>query len=75
MQQWYESQGFVQISSYLHVYISGRVEVDGVLTSEIPDLKPARTFAHYIGDERDEIRSRFARVHDCVCYERRFPAL
>jgi GNAT superfamily N-acetyltransferase len=73
VQQWYESRGFVQIRSYLHVYVHGRAEVDGVLTSELPDLKPILTFAHYQGDRRDEMRKRFARVHDCVCYERRFP--
>jgi hypothetical protein len=73
VQQWYESQGFVQISSYLHVYVHGRAEVEGVLTSELPNLKPILTFAHYTEEKgRDEIRARFERVHDCVCYERRF---
>ncbi len=73
MQQWYESQGFVQIRSYLHVYVYGRNEMDGVISSELPDLKPYRVFAGYTGDERGAIRARFERVHDCVCYERRFP--
>jgi hypothetical protein len=54
------------------VYLHGRDELDGVLTSAISELKPVKVFAHYTGDRRDEIRSRFARVHDCVCYERRF---
>ncbi len=70
--EWYESQGFVQISSYLHVYVHGRAEVDGVLPCELPGLTPVLSFAHYQRD-RDEIRRRFERVHDCVCYERRFP--
>ena len=35
-------------------------------------LKPVKVFAHYTGDERDAMRDRFERVHDCVCYERRF---
>jgi GNAT superfamily N-acetyltransferase len=35
-------------------------------------LRPVKLFAHYIGDDRDEIRRRFARVHDCVLYEQRF---
>jgi hypothetical protein len=30
-------------------------------------------FAHYVGDDRDAIRERFARVHDDVLYERRLP--
>jgi GNAT superfamily N-acetyltransferase len=72
VQAWYESQGFVQIRSYLHVYLVGRAEVD-VLRSGLPDLKPYRVFAGYTGDARDKIRARFERVHDCVCYERRFP--
>ncbi len=68
---WYESHGFVQISSYLHVYVHGKSETDGVIGAEL-DLKPVKVFAHYTGDRRDEIRARFERVHDCVCYERRF---
>lgn len=72
VQRWYESHGFEQISSYLHVYVHGRGETDGVVSSELAGLKPVHVFAHYSGDERDEIRARFARVHECVCYERRF---
>jgi GNAT superfamily N-acetyltransferase len=71
VQAWYESQGFVQILSYLHVYLTGRSENDGVVSGEL-GLKPVRVFAHYTGDRPDEIRARFERVHDCVCYERRF---
>lgn len=74
VQRWYESHGFVQIFSYLHVYLHGQGEIDGVLRSELlPELKPVKVFAHYTGDGRDEVRSRFERVHDCVLYERRFP--
>jgi hypothetical protein len=72
VQRWYESHGFVQISSYLHVYVQGRSETDGVISSELSGLKPIKVFAHYTGDQRGEIRGRFGRVHDCVCYERRF---
>jgi len=72
VQQWYESHGFVQIMSYLHVYVQGKSESDGVIGSTFPDLKPVKVFAHYSGDEREDVRSRFERVHDCVCYERRF---
>ena len=72
VQQWYESQGFVQISSYLHVYVHGKSETDGVIGSELPGLKPVQVFAQYTGEERDDVRARFERVHDCVCYERRF---
>jgi ribosomal protein S18 acetylase RimI-like enzyme len=72
VQQWYESHGFEHIRSYLHVYADGREEVGTVLSSEFPDLKPVKVFAHYTGDRRDEVRASFERVHDCVCYERRF---
>ncbi|MGH3017750.1 MAG: GNAT family N-acetyltransferase, partial [Gaiellaceae bacterium] len=74
VQRWYESQGFVQIRSYLHVYPHGRDEIEGTFCSELPGLKPVKIFAHYTGDRPDEIRARFERVHDCVCYERRFRA-
>ena len=63
----------MQISSYLHVYVHGRSEIDGVVSSELPGLKPVHVFAHYTGERADEIRARFERVHDCVLYERRFP--
>ena len=69
---WYESRGFSRITSYLHVYPHGREELAGVLRSEIPELKPVLAFAHYTGEARDEIAGRFARVHECVLYERRF---
>jgi GNAT superfamily N-acetyltransferase len=73
VQAWYESQGFVQIYSYLHVYLQGKAEIAGVLRAELPGLKPVHVFAHYTDDDgRNEIRARFGRVHDCVCYERRF---
>jgi ribosomal protein S18 acetylase RimI-like enzyme len=71
VQRWYESHGFEQIRSYLHVYMHGRSEITGVVSAEL-ELKPVRIFAHYTGDRPDDIRARFERVHDCVCYERRF---
>jgi GNAT superfamily N-acetyltransferase len=71
VQQWYGSHGFEQIRSYLHVYMHGRSEITDVVSAEL-ELKPVRIFAHYTGDRPDEIRARFERVHDCVCYERRF---
>ena len=71
VQAWYESRGFVQVESYLHVY----VELHEGLRELFPtteSLRPVKLFAHYTSDRRDEIRRRFARVHDCVLYERRF---
>jgi GNAT superfamily N-acetyltransferase len=71
VQRWYESQGFVQVYSYLHVYVHGRDELEGVVSAEL-GLKPVKVFAHYTGDWPEKIRARFERVHDCVLYERRF---
>ena len=63
--RWYESCGFERRYSYLHVYVEA-AEVQ--LRTE--GLKPVFAFAHYTGDERDEIRCRFKRVHDDVLFER-----
>ena len=73
VQAWYESRGFVRVDSYLHVY----VELDEGLRELFPiaeGLRPVKLFAHYLGEDRDEVRRRFARVHDCVLYEHRFGA-
>lgn len=71
VQRWYESNGFERVYSYLHVYVHGRDELEGVVNAEL-GLRPVKLFAHYTGDRPEEIRARFERVHDCVCYERRF---
>lgn len=68
---WYESHGFELVDSYLHVY----VELDEGLRDLFPvaeGLRPVKLFAHYVGDDRDAVKQRFARVHDCVLFERRF---
>ena len=71
VQAWYESRGFVQVESYLHVY----VELHEGLRELFPiteGLRPVKLFAHYTSDGRDEVRQRFDRVHDCVLYELRY---
>jgi len=69
---WYESMGFELVYSYLHVY----VELDEGLRDLFPitsdHLRPVKVFAHYVGDDRDGMRSRFSRVHDDALYELRF---
>ncbi|HEV8248704.1 MAG TPA: GNAT family N-acetyltransferase [Gaiellaceae bacterium] len=68
---WYESRGFARVYSYLHVY----VEHEEGLRDLFPvaeGIRPVKLFAHYVGEDRDEVRAHFARVHDCVLYERRF---
>lgn len=71
VQAWYESRGFVRVDSYLHIYI----ELDEGLRDVFPvtgdGLRPVKVFAHYVGDRPDDMRRRFARVHDDVLYERR----
>jgi ribosomal protein S18 acetylase RimI-like enzyme len=65
-QRWYELRGFVQVDSYLHVYL----ERDDLRAFD-DDLRLVKAFAHYTGDRRDEIRERYSRVHDDVLYEKR----
>jgi N-acetylglutamate synthase-like GNAT family acetyltransferase len=71
---WYEARGFELVSGYLHVY----VELDEGLREMFPitvdEIRPVKVFAHYLGDDRDSIRERFARVHEDVLYELRFDA-
>lgn len=69
--EWYRKNRFEKVDSYLHVFMDGGQEVKGALTSEISGLKPVQAFAHYTGDEKVEIKSRFKRVHECVCFEKK----
>ena len=68
--RWYESCGFSERYSYLHVYIQPD-EARAEVTLRTEGLRPVLAFAHYTGDERDEVRRRFRRVHDDVLFERR----
>ena len=65
VQRWYESHGFVLIDGYLHVYLErdDLRQFDG-------ELRLVKAFAHYTGDNPDEIRQRYARVHDDVLFEK-----
>lgn len=65
-QRWYERKGFVQIDSYLHVYLER-----GDLRAFDGELRLVKAFAHYTGDRREEIRERYSRVHDDILYEKR----
>lgn len=66
--RWYETQGFEWVKSYLHVYLQGKPEIEGAIGSSVPRLTPVQVFAHYTGEDREGIRSRFERVHDCNCF-------
>jgi ribosomal protein S18 acetylase RimI-like enzyme len=65
-QRWYERHGFVQIDSYLHVYLEREDlrRFDG-------ELRLVKALAHYTGDRLDEVRKQYERVHDDVLYEKR----
>ena len=66
VQRWYETHGFVLIDGYLHVYLErdDLRQYDG-------ELRLVKAFAHYTGDRPEEIRQRYARVHDDVLFEKR----
>ncbi|MTW86790.1 GNAT family N-acetyltransferase [Virgibacillus dakarensis] len=67
---WYEKNDFQHVDSYLHVFVGGE-EVDGILTSNVPGLYPVQAFAHYTGKEKEMVKGKFSRVHDCNCFEKR----
>jgi len=69
LRSWYESLGFREVDSYLHVYIE-RDEGLRDLAVEGAELTLVRAFAHYKGDRRDDIRKRFRRVRDSILLER-----
>ena len=68
--KWYVNSGFMNVDSYLHVFIDGDSELKGAIKSERPDLYPIQSFAHYIGEENEHIKKQFKRVHECNCYEK-----
>ncbi|WP_456278916.1 GNAT family N-acetyltransferase [Bacillus sp. AK128] len=70
VRNWYEYNHFEKVDSYLHVYIDGEEEFKGTLQSEFPKFYPVHAFAHYVGDDRDAMKKKFKRVHECFCYEK-----
>lgn len=68
---WYKKNGFLNVESYLHVYLDGREELSGYIKSEVPELYPVHTFAHYVGTEKENIKEKFNRVHECICFEKK----
>ncbi|MBU9713561.1 GNAT family N-acetyltransferase [Evansella tamaricis] len=69
--KWYEKNGFSKEDSYLHVFIETGDEFKGTLTSSAHDLVPIQAFAHYLGKDKDLIKEKFNRVHECICYEKK----
>jgi len=72
VQAWYETRGFEEVESYLHVYVDLDEGLRDLFPAADDGLQPVRVFAHYTGEQRDEMRQRFSRVHDDVLYELRF---
>lgn len=68
--KWYENNMFVKAASYFQVFIDGGEELRGTIKTEIPGLYPVQTFAHYVGENREMIKNKFKRVHECNCYEK-----
>lgn len=69
--EWYVNSGFLKVDSYLHVYVDGGEEMEGVIKSEISKLYPVQAFAHYVGENKEEMKKRFNRVYECICYEKK----
>ena len=67
-QRWYEAQGFQKVDTYLHVYLQTE-EVDGCVRSTIPGLRAIQVFAQYRGEDANQIKPQFRRVHECNRYD------
>lgn len=68
--KWYENSGFDQVSSYLQVFLDGEKEIKEVMKVADQDFQVMQAFAHYTGDQKDDVKTRFNRVHECNCYEK-----
>lgn len=67
---WYINNQFSIVDSYLQVFMDSE-ELKHSVTADIPELYPVQAFAHYVGKEREKIKERFARVHECFCFEKK----
>ena len=66
---WYRKNGFVTSYSYLHVFLEGE-EVKDVVKKVDPYFNVGQAFAHYTGNEKEHVKTKFDRVHECFCYEK-----
>ncbi|SDC55409.1 GNAT family N-acetyltransferase [Shouchella lonarensis] len=68
---WYEKHAFTKVDSYLHVYMDGKKEFDQAqFESNDKEILPMTAFAHYIGSEKEQMKEKFARVHECICFQK-----
>jgi ribosomal protein S18 acetylase RimI-like enzyme len=66
-ERWYLSQGFRKMQTYYHVYIDSDEATPEIINSQIPQMKPATVFAHYLGDDKSFLEQ-FKRVYCCSRY-------
>jgi ribosomal protein L20A (L18A) len=66
--RWYEMNGFKKRKSYLHLYFSFENSVE-CLSCSIPGIRMVGGFAQYTGDDWENMRKKFKRVHECRLYE------
>ncbi|MEK4564115.1 N-acetyltransferase [Alkalihalobacillus sp. FSL R5-0424] len=65
---WYVENGFKKVDSYYHVFIDNNEEV----SVKTKGLHFIQGFAHYTGDDLEQISKSYNRVHECNCYEKTF---
>lgn len=65
--EWYVRNEFQNVDSYYHVYIDNNDQV----SAEAKGLHFIQGFAHYTGDDLEQMKSRYERVHECRCYEKK----
>lgn len=69
---WYKNNRFEQVESYLQAFMDGEDELKEVMKSAISGLYPIQAYAHYVGEDKETIRKKFKRVHECICFEKKF---
>ncbi|MFK3939207.1 GNAT family N-acetyltransferase [Alkalihalobacillus sp. NPDC078783] len=65
--EWYVESGFMKVEFYYHVFVDKNDQVS--LKTE--GLHFIQGFAHYTGDDLEQIKSSYERVHECRCYEKK----
>ncbi|MGG0643074.1 N-acetyltransferase [Sporosarcina gallistercoris] len=70
VKNWYEKQNFTIVDSYYHIYFEG-AEMNQRIHSGIPKLHLVNAFAHYVGEDIDQFKTKNKRIHQCVCYEKK----
>jgi ribosomal protein S18 acetylase RimI-like enzyme len=63
---WYEKNHFKLVSSYLHIFMEGNElpKIEGNKS----EMQLVQGWAHYTGENKEAVKEKFKRVHECVCY-------